>query len=69
MNLLEHYIKEIHSVEDVTERFKENVGYYPKERYFEVDMTYACYGVTERSKRMMFQTEWEQAKESGYFMA
>ena len=36
MNLLESYIKEIHSVTDVTEDFMKHCGYEPKETLFEV---------------------------------
>ena len=42
MNLLESYIKEIHSVTDVTEDFMKHCGYEPKETLFEVDLTSVC---------------------------
>ena len=31
MNLLEHYILEVYSVEDITEKFKEKCGYATRE--------------------------------------
>lgn len=60
MNLLEHYIKEIHSVEWV------EIGDLILQ---EVDLTYDCYGVVTREIRRFFPDEWKEAKEQGYFMA
>ena len=51
MNLLESYIKEIHSVTDVTEDFMKHCGYEPKETLFEVDLTSVCYGVLKEQRR------------------
>ena len=45
MNLLEHYIKEIHSVQDVSDKFEKTTGNKPKEPLYEVDVTFDCYGV------------------------
>lgn len=56
MNLLEHYIKEIHSVKDITNEFTERCGYVPNEPLLEVDLTYTCYGVVERDK-MIFLSQ------------
>lgn len=60
MNLLEHYIKEIHSVVEIE---RENI------RFLKVDLTYDCYGKVERDTRPFFHDEWEDAKAKGYFMA
>ena len=68
MNLLEHYIKEIHSVTDVTKQFEKSVGYAPKEPLVEVDMTVNCYGSIERKTKMMSKSEFEQAEEDGYYL-
>lgn len=69
MNLLEHYIKEIHSIQDVTNRFMENVGHMPHEPLYKIDLTYNCYGKIERDVKHFFKTEWEDVREKGYFMA
>ena len=53
MNLLESYIKKIHSVTDVTEGF----------------ITSECYGVTERVKKMFWKSEFEKVKKDGYYMS
>ena len=69
MNLLEHYIKEIHNVQDVSDKFVKTTGIKPKEPLYEVDVTFDCYGVVERDIRFMDKSEFEQAKKQGYFLA
>lgn len=44
-------------------------GYEPKETLFEVDLTYVCYGVTERTKKMFWKSEFEKVKKDGYYMS
>lgn len=68
MNLLESYIKEIHSVTDVTEEFIKYFGYEPKEPLLEVDLTSVCYGVTKRTKKMFLKSEFDTVKKQGYYM-
>ena len=51
MNLLEHYIKEIHNVEDVSDNYEKAIRHKPKEPLYEVDVTFDCYGVVERKRR------------------
>ena len=67
MNLLEHYIKEIHSVTDITEEYAKR-GHKPPEPLLEVDMTVNCYGVKERKKRKFWKSEFEFTKTMGYYM-
>ena len=69
MNLLEHYIKEIHNVEDVSDNYEKAIRQKPKEPLYEVDVTVDCYGVVERKRRIMSKSEFEQAKKQGYFLA
>ena len=69
MNLLEHYIKEIHSVKDITNKFTENCGYVPNEPLLEVDLTYDWYGVVKRCKMTFWKSNFEMVKNEGYFMA
>ena len=69
MNLLEHYIKEIHSVQDVSNKFEKATGGKPKEPLYEVDVTVNCYGVVERKRKFISKSEFEQAKKQGYFLA
>ena len=69
MNLLEHYIKEIHNVEDVSDKYERAIRQKPKEPLYEVDITVDCYGVVERMKKIMSKSALEQAKKQGYFLA
>ena len=69
MNLLEHYIKEIHSVQDVSDKYEKATGRKPKEPLYEVDVTVNCYGAAELKREFMSKSEFEQAKKQGYFLA
>ena len=69
MNLLEHYIKEIHNVQDVSDKYEKAIDHKPKEPLYEVDITVDCYGVVERMKKIMSKSALEQAKKQGYFLA
>ena len=69
MNLLEHYIKEIHNVQDVSDKYEKAIRHKPKEPLYEVDVTFDCYGVVERMKKIMSKSALEQAKKQGYFLA
>ena len=69
MNLLEHYIKEIHNVQDISDKYEKATGNKPKEPLYEVDVTVDCYGVVERTRKFMSKSEFEQAKKQGYFLA
>ena len=69
MNLLEHYIKEIHSVQDVSDKYEKAIRHKPKEPLYEVDITVDCYGVVERTRKIMSKSALEQAKKQGYFVA
>lgn len=69
MNLLEHYIKEIHGVKDITNKFTERAGYEPDEPLLEVDLTYDCYGVVKRTTELFWKSNFEIVKKQGYFMA
>ena len=57
MNLLEHYIKEVHSVEDCVVHPDMLI----------VDFTYNCYGAEQRSRQHFFKDDWEKCAERGYF--
>lgn len=69
MNLLEHYIKEVHSVEDVTNEFEESNGYPSKEPMLKVKLCVDCYGIEKDVEEIFFLSQWEEAKKNGYYMA
>ena len=69
MNLLEHCIQEVHSVEDVTNKFEERNGYELKEPFYKVELTCGCYGIIKRETHYFYMSEWREARKKGYFMA
>lgn len=69
MNVLEHFIQEIHSVRDITEEFKQRSEREPVEPLLQVDLTYDCYGIITRETKTFWKSDFEQAKKEGYFMA
>ena len=66
MNLLEHYIKEVHKVElkSGPSIFNDNII-----QWYEVDLTYNCYGCIKRTTMSFPKKQWEEAKQKGYFLA
>ena len=67
MNLLEHYIKEVHEVKDITNEFIEHFGYEPSEPLYQIDLTYNYCGCNKRKNKIFFKSEWEEIKKCGYF--
>lgn len=66
MNLLEHYIKEIHSEKPYTEDWVKD---FPDREFVEVDITVNCHGCIERKRDVYNVKEWKEHKEKGYYMA
>ncbi|MCA1064693.1 hypothetical protein LCL98_14700 [Rossellomorea aquimaris] len=67
MNVLEHYIKEIHSVDpyDVSFDTKE----FAHKKFVKVDVTTNCYGTTRRTDEIFSVAEWEKIKKQGFWMS
>lgn len=63
MNLLEHYIKDILSVENVPHEE------WMKKKYVNVTMIVNCYGIIEVKNSWFSEKEWEVIKEQGYFLS
>ena len=59
MNILEHYIKEVHEI-------KEFINY---PGMIEIDVTCTCYGTKQRVKHRTNKIQWQKDVERGYFMA
>ena len=59
MNLLEHYIKEIHSVTE-SKAHKDMLI---------IELTYDCYGYQSTTLHYTTKEEWEQEKKQGYYLA
>lgn len=69
MNLLEHYIKEIHSIIDITDEFKSRFPQHiVNDRLLNVDLTFDCYGVVERKVCRFWESEFNDIKKKGYWL-
>ena len=60
MNLLEHYIKEILSEEQV-QKYGKN--------WAKVRLVVNCYGVVEETIQLFLYDDWQKIKAQGYYMA
>ena len=73
MNLLEHHIEKIISVKDVTKditnTFKDEIGYEPQEPLLQVEVECNCYGVIEHKTLKFWESEFKEIKKKGYFLA
>lgn len=59
MNLLEHYIIEVHSVTEYT----------AVPGMIKVELTYDCWGNVERGTHITSKALWEEALAKGYYLA
>lgn len=59
MNLLEHYIIEVHSV----------IEYTAVPGMIKVDVTYDCWGNVQRDTHITSKALWEEALTKGYYLA
>lgn len=59
MNILEHYIKEVHDIKEC-ENYSDII---------EVDVTCDCWGSIQRTKHFTSKKQWQKDLENGYFMA
>lgn len=66
MNLLEHYIEEVYSVEPYEEEWTKK---FPQHTYVKVSLTYNCYGSINYRKIIFRTEEWEKNQKQGYYMA
>ena len=73
MNVLEHYIKEVISVEDVTEEWEkcmqeEDSNFVETDPMLQVAIIVNCYGQTTVTTKMFHKSEWDKIQEQGYYM-
>lgn len=64
MNLLEHYIKKIHSERILTEDWTKDFDH----GFVKVDITVNCYGSLSRVTTVFSDDEWEKIKSVGYYL-
>lgn len=74
MNLVEHYIQMIYSVEDITNEFefymKSEVDptYIVKEKIYKVRLLEDCYGVQKVTEQTWRKSEYETNIKRGYYL-
>ena len=68
MNLIENYIKKIHSEKDITKDYIKKIGKAPLENLIEVDLDYDCYGSLKRDNIIFTESQWKEVKRQGYFL-
>ena len=59
MNLVKHYIKEIHGIKH-PEKYPDLIV---------VDVTFDCYGIVKRAEHITRKEQWEKDVTLGYFLA
>lgn len=67
MNLIEHHIREIHSINPWILDSKEYPWSVGRE-WLIVDVTLDCHGNISRTKEYISKAEWEEVMNNGYFM-
>lgn len=72
MNLVEHCIEKVFSIEEVTEweeyMKKANADFDKNNPMLEVKMLINCYGRIQEITKWFYKSEWEKIKEQGYYM-
>lgn len=69
MNITEHWITKVHSVEDVTKKYEELVGRQLEQPALKITMKINCCGKEEKTTQYFLQKEWEHTLKQGYYMA
>lgn len=74
MNLLEHYIEKVVSVEDVTKEWedfmrKDIPNFVETDPMLEIKILINCMGIEEYNILWHHKSEWDKIQEQGYYMA
>ena len=74
MNLLEHYIEKVISVNDVTKEWekymqKEDPNFVETDPMLKIKVLVNCTGVEEYNILWYHKSEWDKIQEQGYYMA
>lgn len=74
MNLVEHYIEKVISVEDVTKQWedfirKDTPNFVETDSMLEIKMLVNCYGNIKETTQCYHKSEWDKIQEQGYYMA
>lgn len=65
MNILEHYIKEVKSVEPYEAEW---TAEFPDRKFLKIKVITDCYGCIEERETIENDVDWAKIKERGYFM-
>lgn len=73
MNLLEHYIEQVISIENVNKEWEEHMqdtfpGYKETDPMLEVKMVVDCYGNKKETKKYFHKSQWEVIQKQGYYI-
>lgn len=68
MNLVEHYIEKILSIEDVTNKMSEIIKDLDEPMY-EIKMVVDCYGIVTTEEVIWRKSEYEKNMKIGYYLA
>ena len=74
MNLLEHYIEKIISVEDVTKEWenfmrKDDPNFVENDPYMKIKLLVDCMGIEQHKIIRCHKSQWDKIQEQGYYMA
>ena len=75
MNLLEHYIEKVISVDDVTKEWedfmrKDDPNFVENDPMLKVEMIVSCYSnMIYGTIKTLHKSEWDKIQEQGYYMA
>lgn len=74
MNLLEHYIEKVVSVEDVTKEWedfmrKDIPNFVETDPMLEIKILINCMGIEEYNILWHHKSEWDKIQEQGYYVA
>lgn len=64
MNLVEHYIEEVHSVKPYVEDWTRKLN----KPFVIVELTYNCYGTLGEHKWVYSVDEWNDIREKGFYL-
>lgn len=64
MNLVEHYIEEVHSVKPYVEDWTRKLN----KPFVIVELTYNCYGTYGEHKWVYSVDEWNEIREKGFYL-
>ena len=69
MNLIEHYIIKVISVEDATKEWEEYMERKETDIVLRVEVFIDCFEHTEKAVNYFYKSEWGKIEEQGYYLS